>query len=93
MPKARAARDPGRMISVMPTNPTPIAAQRRQPTRSPSSGPESATTSSGPKAKTACVRASPIRWKARIATTDLQRQANAARDLYGSGWPLLQSPP
>jgi len=34
--------NPGCRITRTPANPTPIAAQRRHPTRSPSTGPESA---------------------------------------------------
>ena len=38
---------PGSRITRTPMNPTPIAAQRRQPTVSPKTGPESAATKSG----------------------------------------------
>ena len=38
---------PGRNTISTPMNPTPIAAHRRQPTRSPKTGPDRAATSSG----------------------------------------------
>ena len=50
-------------------NPTPMAAQRRQPTASFRIGTESAATTSGAAAKSAMVGASPTTAKAVIATT------------------------
>ena len=38
---------PGRATSSTPKNPTPIAVQRRQPTHSPSIGPDSTATMNG----------------------------------------------
>ena len=46
-----------------PAKPTPTAAQRRGPTRSPSSGTDSAVTASGVSARTACTSASGSRPK------------------------------
>ena len=47
MAKASTMSPPGRIMISMPAKPTSTAVQRRQPTRSPSSGTASAVTNSG----------------------------------------------
>ena len=51
--------DPGRRITSVPSSPTPTAVQRSGPTRSPSSGTDSAATTSGKQANSAWISAMP----------------------------------
>ena len=78
---AVSGSEPGRMMIIMPRNPTPIAVQRRQPTCSPSSGRDSATTSKRPEGEDRMRRGKADQVKGQDGDADLERQHHAAHDL------------